>query len=168
MDCIWRGRYFPSLTTHLASIASILSWKHDRQRIGHKYHIDSTLIGHDDIIKWKHFPRYWPFVRGIHRSPVNSPHKGQWHGALMFSLICFWINGWVNNREAGDLRRYRAHYDVTVMACLTRALWDREFNALVLDSQLELGSCWSISQVFFVRFEDFVPINSSPLLLIWI
>ena len=32
---------------------------------------------HDDVIKWKHFPRYWPFVRGIHRSPVNSPHKGQ-------------------------------------------------------------------------------------------
>ena len=43
---------------------------------------------HDDVIKWKDFPRYWPFVRGIHRSPVNSPHKGQWRGALMFSLIC--------------------------------------------------------------------------------
>ena len=70
---------------------------------------------HDDVIKWKHLPRYWPFVRGIHRSPVNSPHKGQWRGALMFSLICVWINGWVNNGEAGDLRRYRAHYDVTVM-----------------------------------------------------
>ena len=43
-------------------------------------------------------PRYWPFVRGIHRSPVNSPHKGQWRGALMFSLISTlnkrcWING---------------------------------------------------------------------------
>ena len=70
---------------------------------------------HDDVIKWKHFPRNWPFVRGIHRSSVNSPHKGQWRGALMFSLICVWINGWVNNREAGDLRRYRAHFDVTVM-----------------------------------------------------
>ena len=57
---------------------------------------------HDDVIKWKHFPRYWPFVRGIHRSPVNSPHKGQWRGALMFSLICAWINGWVNNSEPGD------------------------------------------------------------------
>ena len=34
------------------------------------------LRQHDDVIKWKHFPRYWPFVRGIHRSPVNSPHKG--------------------------------------------------------------------------------------------
>ena len=70
---------------------------------------------HDDVIKWKHFPRYWPFVRGIHRSPVNSPHKGQWRGSLMFSLICAWINRWVNNGEAGDLRRYRTHYDVIVM-----------------------------------------------------
>ena len=70
---------------------------------------------HDDVIKWKHFPRHWPFVRWIHRSPVNSPHKGQWCGALMFSLICVWINDWVNNREAGDLRRHLAHYDVIVM-----------------------------------------------------
>ena len=70
---------------------------------------------HDDIIKWKHFPRYWSFVRGIHRSPVNSPHKGQWRGALMLSLICAWKQGWVNNREAGDLRHHRAHYDVTVL-----------------------------------------------------
>ena len=55
------------------------------------------------------------FVRGIDRSPVYSPHKGQWHGALMFSLICAWINDWVNNREAGDLRRHRGHYDAIVM-----------------------------------------------------
>ena len=68
---------------------------------------------------WRHqmekLPALLPFVRGIHRSPVNSPHKGQWRGALMFSLICVWINGSVNNRKAGDLRRYCAHYDVTVM-----------------------------------------------------
>ena len=47
-------------------------------------------ISHDDVIKWNDFPIYWPFVRGIHR----SPHKGQWRGALMFSLICAWINGY--------------------------------------------------------------------------
>ena len=88
-------------------------------------------LHHDDVIKWKHFPRYWPFVRGIHRSPVNSPHKGQWRGALMFTLICVWINGCVNNREAGDLRRYCAHYGVTVMTnkikhwmySFTRCIW---------------------------------------------
>ena len=73
------------------------------------------LTRHDDVIKSKHFPRNWPFVRGIHRSPVNSPHKGQWRGGFDVSLICVWINDWVNNGEAGDLRRYRIHYDVTVM-----------------------------------------------------
>ena len=45
----------------------------------------------------------------------TGPHKGQWRGPLMFSLISVWINGWENNREAGDLRRYRAHYVVIVM-----------------------------------------------------
>ena len=114
-------------------------------------------VDHGDVNKWKHFPRYWPFVRGIHRSSVYSLHKGQRSGALMFSLMCAWkkrlskhqprdcllnrlfrrrskktsklrVTGlcegrnssvtcvnWVNNREAGDLRRHRAHYDVTVM-----------------------------------------------------
>ena len=70
---------------------------------------------HDDVIKWKHFLRYCPFVRGIHRSPVISPDKGQWRGALMLSFICARINGWVNSREAGDLGRHRAHYDVIVV-----------------------------------------------------
>ena len=69
---------------------------------------------HDDVIKWKQFPRYWPFAL-LARSPVNSPHKSQWRWALMFSLICAWINGWVNNRDAGDLRRHGAKYDVIVM-----------------------------------------------------
>ena len=145
---------------------------------------------HDDVIKWKHFSRYKPFVRGIHRWPVNSPQKGlvtrkasdaelwfffdlrlnnvwvnnreagdwrrhrahyevtimgllaicagnspvngefphkcQWHGALMFSLICAWINSWVNNREAGDLRPYRARSDVSGMNCVNLQWMTRE------------------------------------------
>ena len=81
-----------------------------------------TTLLHDDVIKWKHFLRYWPFVWGIHRS-----HKSQWRGALMFSLICVWINGWVNNGEAGDLRRYHAHYDVTVMVHVIKVTqWTHE------------------------------------------
>ena len=76
---------------------------------------------HDDVIKWKHFLRYWPFVRGIHRWPVDSLHKGQWRGALMFSLTCTWIKGWVNNCEAGDLRRHCVHYDVIVMHVADRS-----------------------------------------------
>ena len=71
-------------------------------------------IPRDNVIKWKHFQRYWPFVRGIHRSLVNSPHTGQWR-TLMFSLTCGGLNGWVNSREAGNLRRHLAHYNVIVM-----------------------------------------------------
>ena len=78
-----------------------------------------VLSQHRPISWWRHqmetFLPYWPFMRWIHRSPVNSPQKGQWRGTLMFSLICVWINGWVNNRAAGDLRRHCSHYDVTVM-----------------------------------------------------
>ena len=106
---------------------------------------------HDDVIKWKHFPRYWPFVRGIHRSPVNSPHKGQWRGALMLSLICVWIIGWVNNREAGDLRRYRAHYDIIVMLTgihlaqmmRSKALNNRYIYACIRLT-LILQYCWQV------------------------
>ena len=68
---------------------------------------------------WRHqmeaFSALMAICAGNSPVPVNSPHKGQWRGAIMFSLICIWINGWVNNRAAGDLRRYRAHYDVSVM-----------------------------------------------------
>ena len=90
---------------------SIISfqWRHNERDGVSKHRCGvywNPIMSHDDAIKWKHFLRYWPFVRGIHRSPVNSPHKGQWRGALLFSLICASINGWVNNREAGDLRRH--------------------------------------------------------------
>ena len=55
----------------------------------------------------------------------TPPHKGQWRRALIFSFNCTWINSWVNNGEAGDLRCHRTHYDVIVMStfimsCLTR------------------------------------------------
>ena len=88
-----------------------------------KYRRIFIIYNHDDVIKWKPFPRYWPFVRRFHWSPVNSTHKGQWRGALMFSLICVLINGSVNNRVPGDLRRYRAHYDVIVMKKSTPKIW---------------------------------------------
>ena len=91
--------------------------------------LGSDNVFHVDVIRWRPFPRYWPFVREIHRPPVNFPHKGQqWRGALMFPLICAWIHGWVNNRETGDLRR---HYDVIVMKAkfgYTRALMDESYK----------------------------------------
>ena len=103
---------------HVKMISSLLDidFIHDdfhgrsckKQHIPYKMHILLwelvSLVYSRYIIKWKHFPRYWPFV-GINRSPVNFPHKGQWRAALMFSLICALTNPWVNNRDAGDLRR---------------------------------------------------------------
>ena len=116
---------------------------------------------HDDVMKWKHFPSYWPFVWGIHRSPVNSPHKGQWRGALMFSFIYTWINDWVNNREAGDLRRHRDYYDVVVMgAVLTADMWKKSCAQV---TSHYLNQCWHIAsklwrntskRIFYLEFSN--------------
>ena len=107
---------------------------------------------HDDVIKWKQFPRYWPFVRGIHRSPVNSLHKGQWRGALKFSLICVWINGWVNNGEAGDLWRHLAHYDVTVMGycCDKWEIW-RRLKRMLWTNGISWDLSWECRSTAFIH-----------------
>ena len=72
--------------------------------------------------------------------PVNSPHKGQWRGALMFSLICAWINAWVNNREAGDLRRHCGHYDVNEMASEQKHIIFMTWYKIVVCSMW----CWTV------------------------
>ena len=59
-------------------------------------------LTHDDVIKWEYFPRNWPSVRGIHWTPMNSPHKGQWRRALMFSLICAGTNSWANYMDTSS------------------------------------------------------------------
>ena len=85
------------------------------------------------------FTRYWPFVRGIHRSPVNSHHKGQWRGVLMFSFICAWTHGWVNNPDVGDLRRHRAHYDITVMLSQNDVMaWFWRNDDIIIASRVHL------------------------------
>ena len=87
-----------------------------------------------------------------HRSPVDSPHKGQWRGALMFSLI--WA--WANSREAGDLRHHRAHYDVTVMNDLysgtgnsLQPVWLQEITSITAASL----SSWPLEQTS-VKFQS--------------
>ena len=76
---------------------------------------------------WRHqmetFSALLAICAGNSPVPVTSPHKGQWRGALMFTLICARINGWVNNRETGDLRRFRAHYDVIAMGKNELSTW---------------------------------------------
>ena len=73
-----------------------------------------TSWQYGDFIKWKHFPCYWPFVTGIHPSPVFCFTKAS-DAELLFSLILAWTNGLADNRDAGDLRRHHAHYDITVV-----------------------------------------------------
>ena len=118
-----------------------------------------------NVIRWKFFPRYWPFVRGIHHysdaimDPIasqitsltivyssvysgadqrkhlssaslasNAGNVSIWwrhhdnKGYLMFSLSYAWTNVWANHRHAGDLRRHRAYYDVTVMWRVLRSI----------------------------------------------
>ena len=96
---------------------------------------DRSIPGvYDDVMKWKHFPRYWPFVRGIHRPPVNSPHKGQWRWALMFTLICARINGGVKKHEAGDFETP------------SRPLWrHRNERALMGECAYFVTSCWILT-----------------------
>ena len=64
-----------------------------------RYKVNLIKMQSNDVIKWKHFPRYWLFVRGIHWSLVDSLHKSKWRGALMVFFICAWINGWANTRH---------------------------------------------------------------------
>ena len=115
--------------TENGSIAAVFCAKF--QKIGQKRNRLFARYGFKMRPWWRHqmetFSALLAICAGIRRSPVNSPHKGQWRGMLVFSLICVWINGWVNNREAGDWRRYRAHYDVTVMLRRTShsAPWGR-------------------------------------------
>ena len=108
--------------------------------------------------QWKHIPRYWPFVRVIHRSTANSPHKGQWRGVLMFSLICAWINGSINTREAGDLRRHGAHNGVIVMFVSLICVWGTGLRisvvvALILDKALASGGeYWIVILMIIIRW----------------
>ena len=95
------------------------------------------------------FPGCWPFVRGIHRSSLDSPHKGQWRGVLVFSFICAWTNGWVNNRDTCDLRRHCAHYDITVIGVMlsTGIVLTRNLDIVVFVVSLDIngfvaGALW--------------------------
>ena len=108
----------------------------------HVVNLTSTTQPHDDVIKWKHFLRCWPFMWGIHRSPVNSLHRGQWRGALIFSLICTWINGWVNKREAGDLRRHRTDYDGILKRTTDMGI---SFPLLIGNHRLPCNNCPSVA-----------------------
>ena len=113
-----RGKCFHLMTSSWEAGALVLEW----QAINSHSPDSISLVPcrpSNFTAWWRHqmetFSALLAIVRGIHRSPANSPHKGQWREALMFSLICARINDWVNNGEAGDLIRNCVHYDVTKM-----------------------------------------------------
>ena len=88
---------------------------------------------------------------------MNYPHKGQWCGALMFSLICAWINGWVNNREVGVFRRHRAHCDVTVMSNAVHPMTNARFYLIVVrllpSYRITCNICHEIwTQLYYTSF----------------
>ena len=120
---------------------------------------------HDDAIKWKHFSRHWPLVRGIHWSSVNSTYKGQWCWTLMVFLISASINTWVNNCEAGDLRRHWNHYDVIVVV-----LSDGGYNHIPHNS---VGSCYirmryhAIIILWRTRLANVYPFSDNVLSIIY-
>ena len=91
---------------------------------------------------WRHqmetFSTLLAICAGNSPDPVNSPHKGQWRGALVFTLICARINGWVNNCKAGDLRRNRAHYDVIVIVGMGSC------RCVILGTQTTSNTAWQI------------------------
>ena len=121
------------------------------------FHWDWGSRKHDDVIKWEHLPRNWPFVRGINWWPVDSPHKGQWCGALMFPLICAWTNSWANN--------HCAHYGVTVMVVPISAnqLWhwwaigshgsDNNVNITITKKRIDQRyNLWNVSYILIYHY----------------
>ena len=125
----------------------------------------NTVCKIADISWWRHqmetFSALLALCAGNSPVPVNSPHKGQWRGSFMFSLIWTWTNGWVNNRNAGDLRRNRAHYDVTVMSfgpqCVN-SLWQS-------DAMWRTCSGSTLAQVTVARWHQAIiwtNVNISP------
>ena len=101
-------RPMTALTTYLATVPSTKNGYNDNRQ-------GKTWWRH----KMETFSALLALCARNSPGPVNYSHNGQWRGPLMFSLICVWINDWVNNREAGDLKHHRGHYDVSVMTYWT-------------------------------------------------
>ena len=121
---------------------------------------------------WRHqmetFSALLAICAGNSPVPVNSPHKGQWRGALMFSLICTSIKGWVNNREAGELRRHSAHYDVIVMLSTNIMIFYWYYYICTVVSLIS-EIMWLVGKLFIVKRPSVSCWNSwgPPLLLTW-
>ena len=147
---------FTKWPTYLDDMRSRGWWRWvDNDGLVNKYR---EATRHDDVIKWEQFPRYWDFVGGIHRSPVNSTHKGQCRGALIFSLICtlnnrlskqsrcWWFekptrslwrhcNGYLSHNNNQEKYRF-------LILHLASTFWIREHQRY-MEMQVEITSKWN-------------------------
>ena len=131
-------------------------------------HIYSHTLGilHDDVIKWKHFPRYWPLAR--EKPPVTGGFPSQKPVAWSFEVFFIWTNGWASNRDGGDLIRHRAHYGVTVILITSGPL--RKKRKVVIDDALRhtthvfmlKGICHNISILGKYLLKCVTPISANP------
>ena len=125
---------------------------------------------------WRHqMEAYSPLLAicaGNSPVPVNFPHKGQWRGALMFPLICTWINGWVNSREAGDLRRHSAHYDVIIMISFNAECGITCFSWFIIptarDILLDIFLTWEFQVIYLIVVNPNSFTRSKPVPFIFI
>ena len=83
------------------------------------FYLKTEKVSSQRIIWWRHqmetFSVLLPTCVGNSTVPGEFPTQRPVMRSFDVFFICVWINSWVNNREASDLRVYRAHYDVTVM-----------------------------------------------------
>ena len=159
-DVIWHEQLFMcSLECHRGVCCSIRELNTKVTLSSAHKKIDTRV--HTTFSWWRHqmetFSALLTICAGNSPVPVNSPHKGQWGGALMFSLICVWINDWVYNRESGGLRRHRAHYDVIVMRPINSSALESIHHSIWKPSLINFrrkskvfysryNSCWSQGQ----------------------
>ena len=155
-------------STNRNTMKYFLNWKRFHQRkylwnclckvsailLRSRFWIIVQMSWHDDVIKWKHFPHYWPFVRGIpgHRW---IPHTK----ASDAELWCFdlRLNKWLSKQSGGwNLRRHHAHYDVIVMGGL-------RFSPLQLNETLLVD----ISRICLVIFILYIFHGRGYSLIFW-
>ena len=91
-----------------------------------------TLLHYDNVIKWKHFPHYWPFVRVFHRSPMNSPNKGRWcfFDLRLYKRLRKQFRWWFETSSRSLWRRYYDNYIIRngrwiadAITCPRPSLW---------------------------------------------
>ena len=103
-------------------VADSLKWQEGlMSRVGE----DKLRNAQDDVIEWKHFPHYWTIVRGIHQSPVGSPHKGQWR-----VFVDLRLNKRLSKQSNRRWYGHRANYGVTVMRYASTSLQWRHNGAM--------------------------------------